>query len=241
MLFQKNPSRLLDSARANCNKLTARLTEAEESVNARRSAAKGLARNGADDAALDKAELQLRMAQDRVSTLTAALAETNAEVVQIEAELAAQLDAQLRAETAQLVESDAKELVEAAKLVDESATRLGKVASRISAYIIDAQGLTGFTEKVKQEIPPNISLLESVMRSFAAATLAGHGKPTLPAQVVTLEVPPQPAPTVREPVKPDPRISDPIKHAAFEVVPQQRAPRSIAIPAAASRSNPTKE
>jgi hypothetical protein len=235
MLFQKNPSKLLDAARSNCNKLTARLAEAEATVNACRSAAKGLARSGASDDQLDKAEAQLRAAQDRVGTLQAALTETNAEVVQIETELAAQLDRQLRTDTAQTVEADAKELVEAAASVNDSVVRLAEVAARISRYVIDASGLVGFAQKVKTEIPPNVALLDSVMRSFAQATMAGHGKATLPplVEVVAPEARPQPAPTTRvDPVKSDPRVTPPIM---YEPLPRGN-PRVVAIPAAASRN-----
>ena len=73
---EKNFQRDIDAARTGCSSLTARLAVAELEVSERREDAKRLAVEGADHGVLDKAEAKLRAAQDRVATLSSALAET---------------------------------------------------------------------------------------------------------------------------------------------------------------------
>ena len=85
--------------RTGCSSLTARLAVAELEVSERREDAKRLAVEGADDGVLDKAEAKLRAAQDRVATLSSALAETKQKITVLEAEQAAAADKKLRSET----------------------------------------------------------------------------------------------------------------------------------------------
>jgi hypothetical protein len=191
-LFSKNPGKALDSARANHAKLAQRLTEANSTVDARRSAAKDLARNGATDSELDKAESQLRISQDRVTTLTAALDETTVEIATLEHELAKIADTELRAKTALKIEADAGKLIEAAKLFDQGAKALSGIAGEIAIYILDAKGLEVFCASARLETPPAIALLDSVMRSYAKSVIAGGSAAVLPGA-------PPPAP-VAQPV-----------------------------------------
>jgi hypothetical protein len=191
-LFAKNPGKALESARANHAKLAQRLTEANSTVDARRSAAKDLARNGATDSELDKAESHLRISQDRVTTLTAALDETTVEIATLEHELAKIADTELRAKTALKIEADAGKLIEAAKLFDQGARALSGIAGEIAVYILDAKGLEVFCASARLETPPAIALLDSVMRSYAKSVIAGGSAAVLPGA-------PPPAP-VAQPV-----------------------------------------
>jgi hypothetical protein len=170
------------------------LTEAQSTVDSRRSAAKEFARNGASDSELDKAESQLRISQDRVNTLTAALAETIAEVATLEAEHAALLDKQVRAETAAKIEADAAKLIAAAKLFDEGAKALSGIAADISTYILDAKGLEVFCASAAMETPPAVDLLSTVMKSFAQSVIHGHAAATLPKPAPPSAPIPQPEP-----------------------------------------------
>jgi hypothetical protein len=181
MLFQKNPTKALDAARVSRDKLTQRLTDAEANVQIKRSAAQALARSGADDSALDKAEAILRAAQDRVSTLAAALVETNAELAVLEADQAAAADKAQRADTADKIKDDAARLIEAAKMFDDGAKALAEIATDIATFVPDAAGLAVFAASVRSEVPPALDLLHSVMQSFAQSVLAGSAPAKLPS------------------------------------------------------------
>ena len=80
----KKLARDLDAARASRDGLVSRLKTADLATAERRTAAQRLARDGADDTMLDAAEAELRRAQDRITTLTAALGETEQQVAALE-------------------------------------------------------------------------------------------------------------------------------------------------------------
>jgi hypothetical protein len=74
-LFRKSPQKKLqadlDGARADCATLAARVSVAEQSLLDRQAEARKLARDNADEAALDTANGNVRKALDRVATLRA--------------------------------------------------------------------------------------------------------------------------------------------------------------------------
>jgi hypothetical protein len=181
MLFQKNASATLNTARISQDKLQRRLADAEAIVITKQIAAKSLARNGAADEQLDKAEAAQRAAEDRVATLTAALAETTAELAVLEADQAAAADKAQRAGTADKIKDDAARLIEAAKMFDHGAKALAEIATDVSAYIPDAAGLAVFCSSARSEVPPALDLLHSVMQSFAQSVLAGSAPAKLPS------------------------------------------------------------
>jgi hypothetical protein len=128
-------------------------------VGAKRSAAQALARSGADDSALDKAETALRAAQDRVGTLTSALAQMTAELAILKAEQAAVIDNAQRADTVAKIENDALGLADAAALFDKGARAFADMADHIAIYIPDAIGLSVFCSSARSETPPALTLL----------------------------------------------------------------------------------
>src|ERR1700730_18747458 len=100
-LFKPDGKKLtkdLATATATRDTLAERLKAAEQMVPERRSAAQRLAQDGADDHALDNAEQEVRKAEDRVSTLTAALQETTSQIQNIEQQLAELADQKQRAD-----------------------------------------------------------------------------------------------------------------------------------------------
>jgi hypothetical protein len=86
--------------------------------------------NGVDDAALDQAEAALRAASDRVSTLTAALAESEQQVVALERERDALADRKVRAATAAQIEKMAVELEQAGVAFEAAAAKLVTACAR---------------------------------------------------------------------------------------------------------------
>ena len=109
---EKKLARDLDAARASRDGLVNRLKAAELATAERRTAAQRLARDGADDTTLDAAEAELRRAQDRVTTLTAALAETEQQLASLERARDDAADKRLRAETAATIRALADEIAD---------------------------------------------------------------------------------------------------------------------------------
>jgi hypothetical protein len=182
MLFKKDyPSKALDAARVSRDKLTQRLTEAEAVVITKQTAAKTLARNGAADDQLDRAETASRAAQDRVATLASALAEATTELTVLEADQAAAADKAQRADTADKIKDDAARLSEAAKMFDDGARALAEIAGHIAIYVPDSVGLSVFAASARSEVPPALDLLRSVMQGYAASVLAGSAPAKLPS------------------------------------------------------------
>ena len=129
---EKNFQRDIDAARTSCSSLTARLAVAELEVSERREDAKRLAVEGAHDGVLDKAEAKLRAAQDRVATLSSALAETKQKITVLEAEQAAAADKKLRSETVAEIDKMALALTGAADDFVFAAAQLATISARIS-------------------------------------------------------------------------------------------------------------
>jgi hypothetical protein len=181
-LFSKNPAKALESARANHAKLAQRLTEAKATVDARRSAAKDLARNGAADSDLDKAESQLRAANDRVDTLTAAVNETTADVRALEAEERSAADKAQRAATAAEVEQDAATLAKAAKQYLDGAAALAKITLKVATYVPEFANLNMVCNAAGVETPPLLEFGGKFMQAYSQGVLGGVFPATLPTE-----------------------------------------------------------
>jgi hypothetical protein len=176
----KRLERDLDTARAARIKLAERLSAAESAVIEKRSEAQRLARDGADNAALDLAEAAHRGAQDRVVTLAAALAETTELVGALERSVADLADGKLRTETAAAIEKMAEEMEEAAAMFDTGAARLAETTQRAAVIIPDVHGLRAFAMIARAEIPVAVEMVAGILRDRAGATLAGTAPAALP-------------------------------------------------------------
>lgn len=170
---EKKVARDLDAARASRDALVKRLKAAELATAERRTAAQRLARDGADDTTLDTAEAELRRAQDRVTTLTAALAETEQQLVSLERARDDAADKRLRAETAATIRALAEEITDAASKFDSGAATLADASGRAAAITLDARGLEVLTASVRAEVPAAVKMISQILRDRAAATLAG--------------------------------------------------------------------
>jgi hypothetical protein len=183
-LFQKNPEAKiacdLKAACAKCDNLAERLKTAEAAVVERRNAAHQLARDGVDDNALDTAEAALRAAQDRVTTLTAALADVRKDVAGLEAEAAAHADQKQRAATAAEIEKITADLEQTGEAFGQAAIHLAAAARRANLAVADALPLIGYAEGAAGEVPPTVSMVAEVLRHRAVLTISGSAPATLP-------------------------------------------------------------
>jgi hypothetical protein len=196
----------LDAARDSLVKLTDRLAVAAESVKERLKTARRLAVDGADDKALDVAEAAVRAARDRVDTLTIAIREVENTISVLEAEQAAAADQKVRAATVVELEAIERDLTKTADEFTHAAKKLSEIAGKISPFIVDATGLAIFAASAGGEVPPNVTMLKSLLRIHASAVISGHGRATLP----------QPAPTPQPVQPPAPKVEVvSIKNVAF--------------------------
>jgi hypothetical protein len=227
-LFTKDP---LDAARDSLVKLTERLAIAESVVIEKKESTKRLAVDGADDAALDKAEAAVRVARDRVETLTVAIREVETIISVLEAEQAAAADQKVRAATVVELEAIERDLTKAANDFVSAASRLSAVATKMGTFMADAVGLSIFAASAGSEVPPNVVMLKTLLKGHVSAVLSGHGRATLPQPAAQAALPaPPPAPVQVQPatrprdvvMRSDPRDARPLQHVAaradFEIV-----------------------
>jgi HAMP domain-containing protein len=192
---EKKLARDLDAARANRGKLTERLKATELALSERRAGAQRLARDGANDSELDAAEAALRSAQDRRSTLAAALVDVERHVQDLERaqdDLAAK---KLRVETAATIEKLALEVGEAAAAFDAGAEKLGECTARAAAIITDAKGLEIFATSARTEVSGAVAMISGLLRSRATEVLKGNAPAKLPKPDVPIAFKPAPVAT----------------------------------------------
>jgi hypothetical protein len=199
-MFKADPAKKLandlEAARANRDKLTERLAAAEASIAERKTAAKDLARDGADDAQLDRAENELRKAQTRAATLSAALDETKQQIAAFEKNQADLTDKKLRAATAAEIERRAAGLEAVGAAIDALFIKFVEATQSAAEVTLDGKGLAIFAQSARGEIPPAVQMVARELRNRAAATLAGTAPATLPTQPPQLVAPPPPPPSV---------------------------------------------
>jgi len=187
----------LEAKTAERDKLRNRLTEAVNAVAERRRTAQRLALDGANDSALDQAEASSRTAQDRVSTLTSALAESDDHVTALEHDLADLRDKAQRAATAAEIEEKATKLEELmpqfASLFEQMIAITKDDAATLENW--DATCLNKYAADSNLQIPAAIELVarsyrdrrDRVLDGRAAATLT---KPPTPIPVIAVKTSP---------------------------------------------------
>jgi chromosome segregation ATPase len=176
---EKNLQREIETAKANRQRLSAKLAECEEAITRQATLAKDGAVSG-DDAALDIAERSLRAAQDRVATLKTALLDVDQRLDELEKSKAEMADRKVRAETAAEVELLARDFEELAAQFDNIATRFSECTRRVVPLVIDAHGLNNFVAICRSDVPPVVAMLKTLLRNYADDVLSGRAPATLP-------------------------------------------------------------
>lgn len=155
-------------------KLADRLNAAEATLGEKRAAAEELAMSGAADAQLDRAEGDMRIAEDRAKTLRAALAHLDEEIVAAERELAdakAQLD---RDTVADELEMMAKAIEQAVPSYDAAAAALVQAVTKSAAIMPEATRFATDVDAVRREVLTSAHLICGELQSIAARTRAGN-------------------------------------------------------------------
>jgi hypothetical protein len=171
-LFRTSPEKQLTTATGARDKLRARLADAESAVIDLRATAERLALDGAPDDALSAAEAKTRALIDRTATLRAALAQSEADVADLERGLAEQADKAMREKTGSEIELLAREVIEAAAAMTAAAAVFADCAARAAVAVPEARGLEQFTGVCRVEVPAAADLIARLLRTHAAAVLA---------------------------------------------------------------------
>jgi hypothetical protein len=171
MKFFPNPEKAAEKkvadTRISRDALATRLAAAQGGVVEANVALRQLAVQGADDAALAAGEAKLRASQDRVTTLSAGLIETEQHLATLAAAAADVADRKLRGQTSAAIEAVASDLEDAAKLFEAGASALLEAAKRSSAIISDAVGLETYASGVVIETPPAVAMTAEMLRTHA--------------------------------------------------------------------------
>ncbi|SFJ01655.1 hypothetical protein [Bradyrhizobium sp. Gha] len=190
-----NPEKVLqrdiDAAKANRERVSARLAECDQAVARHAASAKDCALNG-DDAGLDVAENSLRSTQDRAVSLRGALAEIDQQIANLERNKADMLDRKLRAQTAAEIELLARKLTETGAEFNRTAERLSEQTRSAVPLVYEALGLDNFTKLCLAEVPQALDMVNKLLRAHADAVVAGTAPATLP-RVDNQAQPPAPA------------------------------------------------
>jgi hypothetical protein len=189
----KKSQRELDAARGRHAKIANRLGAAETHLAEVKVIPSKLARDGAEDAALDAAEGRVRSAELRVKTLRVALGEESSNIAAAEQQLADLADQNQRAETAAEIEAWNSELgLLKAELSDDRGllARLSAVTDRCSIICPDAIGVAAFSENARVQLIAAVDLIADILASKARGVRSGDGRATLP----TRPAPPVPVP-----------------------------------------------
>jgi hypothetical protein len=154
--------------------LADRLTAAEATLAERRDAAEQLAMTGAADAQLDRAEVDMRAAEDRAKTLRAALTHLDEQISTTERELAdakAQRDRNMVADELELM---AKAIERAAPNYDAAAVALVQAVTKSAASMAEATSFATNVDAVRREVLTAANLICAELQSTAARTRAGN-------------------------------------------------------------------
>jgi hypothetical protein len=154
--------------------LAGRLNAAEATLRERHDAAERLAIAGATDAQLDRAETEMRAAEDRAKTLRAALGQLDEQIVATERELAdakAQLDRDMMADELGRM---AAAIERAAPGFDDGATALVAAVTQSAASVLEATNFAANVDAVRREVLLAAQLVCAELRSTAVQTRAGN-------------------------------------------------------------------
>src|SRR5467141_2637571 len=175
---EKSLQKTLDAAKS----IAARLVTAKALLAEHYATANQLAR--------DNAENEIRGAQIRIDTLSAALIETDQQILQLENDLTVAADKKQREAIALEVEKIAEGFTSAAADVVTSLAALALQTESMARFLPDAAGLHSFAVRANAELPGSIEMLTMLIRAYTDAVLAGHRLPQLTPPPAPIPSPP---------------------------------------------------
>lgn len=155
-------------------KLTERLGGAEAVLGDKRAAAETLAITGASDAKLDRAEVDMRAAEDRVETLRAALAQLDEQIATTERELADAKAQRAREVAAVELETLAAAIEQATPNYDAAAMALIDAIVKSTVSMSETTSFVMNVDAVRREVLSAAHFICAELRVTAARTRAGN-------------------------------------------------------------------
>ncbi len=161
-------------------KLADRLGIAESLLVEKRAAAERLAVAGAANALLDRADADMRVVEDRVKTLRAALAELDEQIVSTDRALADVRAQRDRDTAADAIEAMAAAIEKATPRFSAGAAALVDAVTKGAASMPEATAFSTSVDAVRREVLSAADLICWELRSAAVRTRAGNANAAFP-------------------------------------------------------------
>jgi hypothetical protein len=182
--------RALKDKEATRRKLEERRTLAEKALDERRTAAETLAKAGASNAQLDRAEAKMRVVEDKAKALRAAVAECDEQIVLAERALRDAIAQRDRDKAANEIEAVAAAIEQAAPGFELGAAALADAVTRSTAAMTVAARFAADVDEIRREVLSAAELICWELRSAAVRTRAGNANVALLAPPETKQLPP---------------------------------------------------
>jgi hypothetical protein len=182
--------RALNDKQALRRKLDERLTLAEKALEERRTAAETLAKAGASNGQLDRAEAKMRVVEDKAKALRTSVAECDEQILLAERALGDALAQRDRDRAANEIEAVAASIEEAVPRFELGAGGLIDAVTRSKAVMIEATRFATDVDEIRREVLSAAELICWELRSAAVRTRAGNANVALLAAPETKQLPP---------------------------------------------------
>ena len=169
-----------DIARANRDRLAAKLSECNAAVIARKNAAQVIALDAAaDEAALDNAEAATSAVEKRATTIAGAIVEAEQLLAKLESDFATAADKQTRVATVAETDAMGIEINAVGHEVIVAINKLANVAERAGMCVPEARGLHAYCSSSATQIPDAVALIVKLLGDHATAVTTGLAPATL--------------------------------------------------------------
>ena len=172
-------------------KLAGRLALAEAALVEQRAATDRLARSGASNARLEKAETKMRTDEERERTLRTELADLDEQIVSTERALADATAQRDREQLADQIEALAASIERAVPGFGAGATALVEAIAKDATQIAEATRFATSVDAVRREVLSAADLVCWELRTIAVRTRAGNANLTAAAPLEAVAPPPQ--------------------------------------------------
>ncbi|WP_316232749.1 hypothetical protein [Bradyrhizobium sp. SZCCHNPS2010] len=182
--------RALKDKHAARHKLKERLLLAEKALDEKRLVAERLAKAGASNGQLDRAEAKMQVVEDKAKALRAAVADCDEQIVLAERALADAIAQRDRDRAANEIEAVAGAIEQAVPRFEIGAAALIDAVTRSKAGLSEATRFAADVDEIRREVLAAAELICWELRSAAVRTRVGNANVALLAPPETKELPP---------------------------------------------------
>lgn len=182
--------RALKDKHAARHKLKERLLLAEKALDEKRLVAERLAKAGASNGQLDRAEAKMQVVEDKAKALRAAVADCDEQIVLAERALADAIAQRDRDRAANEIEAVAGAIEQAVPRFEIGAAALIDAVTRSKAALSEATRFAADVDEIRREVLAAAELICWELRSAAVRTRVGNANVALLAPPETKQLPP---------------------------------------------------